>query len=89
MVNWMEPEDKNIDIFEWELVTELVTELASYRVRVELFRSVLYLYNIYLIYIETYSVSLDGTKGIAATGEGVDCYWAWPRICRRETVNSG
>ena len=46
----------------------------------ELFRSVLYVYNIYLIYIETYSVSLDGTKGIAATGEAVDCYLAWPRI---------
>ena len=82
MVDWIEPEDKNIDIFERELVTELVMELASYRVRVELFRSVLYVYNIYLICIETYSVSLDGTKGISATGEAVDCYWAWPRICR-------
>ena len=37
----------------------------------ELFRSILYVYNIYLIYIETYSVSLDGTKGIAATGESI------------------
>ena len=55
--------------------------------RVELFRSVLYVYNIYLIYIETYSVSPDGTKGIATTGEAVDCYWAWPRICSRETEN--
>ena len=55
-------------------------ELASYRVRVELFRSVLYVYNIYLIYIEAYSVSTDSTKGIAATGKAVDCYWDWPRI---------
>ena len=38
----------------------------------ELFRIVLYVYNIHLIYIETYSVSLDGTKGIAGTGEAVD-----------------
>ena len=89
MVDWIEPEEKNIDIFELELVTYLVTELASYRVRVELFRSVLYVYNLYLIYIETYYVSLDVTKGIAATGEAVDCYWAWPRICRRETANKG
>ena len=47
----MEPEDKNRDIFERELVTKLVTELASYRVRVELFISVLlcilYIFNIY------------------------------------------
>ena len=42
---------------------------------------------LYLIYIETYSVSPDGMKGIAATGEAVDCYWAWPRICSRETAN--
>ena len=83
MVDWLEPEDKNIDIFE----RKLVTELASYRVRVELFRSVIYVYNIYLIYIETYSISLDGTKGIASTGEAVDGYWAWPRICSRETAN--
>ena len=41
MVDWMEPDDKNRDIFERELVTKLVTELACYRVRVELFRSVL------------------------------------------------
>ena len=64
-------------------------EFASYRVRVELFRSVFYVYNIDLTCIETYSVSLDGTKGIAATGEAVDCYWAWPRICKRETANMG
>ena len=64
-----------------------MTELASYKVRVELFRSVLYVYNIYLIYTETCSVSPDGTKGIAATCEAVDCYWVWPRICSRETAN--
>ena len=55
----------------------------------ELFKSVLYVYNIYLIYFETYSISLDGTKGTAATCEAVDCYWAWPRIYRRETANKG
>ena len=53
--------------------------------RVELFRSILYAYNI----IEAYSVSPDGTKGITATCEAVDCYWAWPRICSRETENKG
>ena len=47
------------------------------------------MYCMYIIYIETYSVSPDGTKGIAATGEAVDCYWAWPRICSRETANKG
>ena len=26
-------------------------------------------------------------KGITATGKAVDCYWAWPRICSRETAN--
>ena len=41
----------------------------------------------YTIYIEIYSISLDGTKGIAATGEAVDCYWTWPRICSREAAN--
>ena len=43
----------------------------------------------HIIYIETYSISPDGTKGIAATGEAVDCYWAWPRIRSRETANKG
>ena len=41
----------------------------------------------YVIYIETYSDSPDGMKGIAAIGEDVDCYWAWPRICSREIAN--
>ena len=26
-------------------------------------------------------------KGITATGEAVDCYWAWHKICSRETAN--
>ena len=43
----------------------------------------------YIIYIETYSVSPDGIKGITATGEAVDCYWAWPKICSREAANKG
>ena len=42
LIGWLDgAEDKNRDIFERELVTKLVTELACYRVRVELFRSVL------------------------------------------------
>ena len=27
------------------------------------------------------------SKGITATGEVVDCYWAWPKICSREPPN--
>ena len=42
----------------------------------------------YIMYIET-SVSPDGMKRIAATGEAVDCYWARPTICSRETANKG
>ena len=49
----------------------------------------------YIIYIEYQELNpfpraahlICASKGITATGEAVDCYWAWLRICSRETAN--
>ena len=51
----------------------------------------------YIIYIEYQELIpfhqaanlICASKGITVTGEGVDCYWAWPKICSRETANKG
>ena len=51
------------------------------------------MYIIYIEYLELIpfhqvAYLICASKGITATGEAVDCsYWAWPRICSRETVN--